>query len=203
MTGKQLVTGPSIEPVSLNEMKAHLRVFGSEEDGLLAGYILSARRHIEIETGRALISQRWRATFDGGWPVAFDGVGFRTRVVLPVAPLLAIQSVQYIDSAGATQTLSSGLYRVARVADRRQRGFIEPAHGASWPAVQSVAEAVSVTFDAGYGTGPGDVEGEITQAILLLAAHWYENREAVVIGTTVSEMPLAVERLISRYRLDI
>lgn len=37
---------------------------------------------------------------------------------------------------------------------------------------------------------------DIEQAILLLVGHWYANREAVVIGTSASDIPLAVDRLL-------
>lgn len=37
---------------------------------------------------------------------------------------------------------------------------------------------------------------DVQQAVLLLVGHWYANREAVVIGTITSEVPLAVDRLL-------
>lgn len=37
---------------------------------------------------------------------------------------------------------------------------------------------------------------DIEQAVLLLVGHWYANREAVVVGSITSAMPLAVERLL-------
>ena len=203
MPGNVLVQGPTIEVIPLAEARAHLRVTSTDDDATLAGIVLSARQYVEVETSRALIIQRWRTTFDGGWPVAYDGCGYRTRIVLPRAPLSAVVSVQYVDENGATQTLATADYVVARVADPRQRGYIEPAFGVSWPAVRSQPEAVLVTYDAGYGTQPGTVPGDLRSAILLLAGHWFENRESVVVGTAASEVPLTIERLLSRYRVEI
>ena len=37
---------------------------------------------------------------------------------------------------------------------------------------------------------------DVEQAVLLLVGHWYANREAVVVGTISSAVPLAVERLL-------
>lgn len=53
--------------------------------------------------------------------------------------------------------------------------------------------------------GPGDenalvLDDDITTAMLLLIAHWYENREAVVVGDTASSLPMAVDALITPYR---
>ena len=44
------------------------------------------------------------------------------------------------------------------------------------------------------------LDDDITAAMLLLIGHWYANRESVVLGTITSELPMAVESLISPYR---
>lgn len=44
------------------------------------------------------------------------------------------------------------------------------------------------------------LDDSITTAMLLLIGHWYESREAAVIGTISSELPLAVDALITPYR---
>lgn len=44
------------------------------------------------------------------------------------------------------------------------------------------------------------LDDDITTAMLLLIGHWYANRESVVVGTITSEMPMAVDSLISPYR---
>lgn len=47
-------------------------------------------------------------------------------------------------------------------------------------------------------TGPEQMgfTPDVEQAVLLLVGHWYANREAVVIGTISSAVPLAVDRLL-------
>lgn len=44
------------------------------------------------------------------------------------------------------------------------------------------------------------LDDDLTTAMLLLIGHWFENREAVVIGSTPAELPMAVEALIAPYR---
>lgn len=44
------------------------------------------------------------------------------------------------------------------------------------------------------------LDDDITTAMLLLIGHWFENRESVVVGTITSELPMAVQALISPYR---
>ena len=44
------------------------------------------------------------------------------------------------------------------------------------------------------------LDDDITTAMLLMIGHWFENRESVVVGTTTSELPMAVDALICPYR---
>ncbi len=61
-----LITGPALEPVSLADVKAHLRVDTDDEDALLIAAIVSARVHVEAVTRRVLIEQSWRVYLDAG-----------------------------------------------------------------------------------------------------------------------------------------
>jgi hypothetical protein len=40
----------------------------------------------------------------------------------------------------------------------------------------------------------------VTQAMLLLIGHWYENRTAVVVGQSVAAIPFAVKALLQPYK---
>ena len=92
-----LITGPAVEPVSLADAKAHLRVDSTDEDALLTAAIVSARVHVESATRRALIEQAWRIYLDA-WP--------RKRIVrVPVAPLISVDAVTVYDSAGDPQVV--------------------------------------------------------------------------------------------------
>lgn len=194
--GKALVTGPTLDPVSLAETKAHCRVSISDDDGLLAGYLVAARQHVETYLRRVLITQTWDVSFDYGWP---SMTWKRERIELPFSPVQSVTSVTYIDSAGATQTLPPDQYKVART--DTGEWVIVPAYGASWPTVRREMEAVTVRFVCGYGSNPSDIPEPIRQAILLLVGHWYENREAVNVGNIVSELPFAVDALLFPFRV--
>src|SRR5262245_56901775 len=58
---------PEVEPVTLGEVKEHLRITHTSEDELLSGIIRAARDEVERATGTALISQAWRLVLDR-WP---------------------------------------------------------------------------------------------------------------------------------------
>ena len=55
---------PALEPVTLAEAKAHMRLGHDSEDALIAGLIRAARDEVERTTGTALIDQDWRLALD-------------------------------------------------------------------------------------------------------------------------------------------
>jgi uncharacterized phiE125 gp8 family phage protein len=68
------------------------------------------------------------------------------------------------------------------------------------PVSPLAANGIEIDFVAGYGDAPSDVPQPIRQALLLLVAHWYENREPVEIGATATVIPGSVSSLLSLYR---
>ena len=92
-----LLTGPAVEPLSLDDAKAYLRVATSDDDDVITALIASARLHVEAQTRRALITQSWRIVRDA-WPA--DGI---IRIV-PV-PLQAIAAARVYDVDGNAQEI--------------------------------------------------------------------------------------------------
>lgn len=181
---------PTQEPVTLVDMKAHLRVDGNEEDDLLRGYVVAARRLAETITKRRFITQTIRVDLDG-FP---DG-----EIVIHESPLQSVSSITYTDTSGNSQTLSSSLYQVNA---RTEPGRIAPAYQQIWPSTRcDDYNAVTVTAVVGYGATPDTVPQGIRLAIKLLAANFYENREPVAVGTVVNEIPLALEPLLWQHRV--
>ena len=193
--GLSTVTPPATEPVTVVEAKSHCRIDVSEDDGLIAGYIVAAREWVENATHLRLVTQTLDMTIDDDWPCVLARGYYRQRIEFPVKPVASVTSVTYVDENGATQTLNSSQYVV------RTDGavaFIEPAYNVTWPNVRRQSSAITVRFVAGQADSA--VPNTLTQAIRLLTAHQHEQRQPVVVGTSVSELPLAIEALISSHR---
>lgn len=158
--GLSLVTGPTTEPVTLAEVKAHLRVDIPDDDGLIAGYVLAARRYAEGYTRRAFMTQTWDYTIDRAWPYTNDGCYLVRRITLPLPPLQSVSSITYVDINGDTQTLASDQY-VVKTDDTS--GIIEQAYNVAWPEIRWQSSAVTVRFIAGWT----DIPDEIRTAIML------------------------------------
>lgn len=181
---------PFEDVVTVAELKEHCRIDTTEEDAYLEALIQAAREYCEDWTARAFQTQVWVAKYRG-FPCE--------EILLPRPPLSAVQSIQYVDTAGATQTLSTDVYTVDANA---LPGRVLLVYGQSWPATRAQENAVTITFTAGYGDNADAVPATLRQAVKILAAQWYERREAVEVGAvTVSVLPFTVESLLSMHRM--
>lgn len=179
---------PTDTPIDVALLKEHLRISSSDQANVLPIYLDAAVAWVETYTGRPLMRATWRAT----------GPGFYARLWLPyAAPLGAVTGVTYYDTANAQQTLASSVYTVP--ADEEPASLLL-ASGQSWPSVYDREDAVSVTYTVGV-TDAATVPAALRQAVLLLAGHFYENREAVLVSAISKEMEFAVTALCAPYRL--
>lgn len=174
----------------VDRFKAHLRLgtgFGDDglQDSILLGFLRAAIAAIEARTGKVLIRREFN------WEVA--SWRERTGQVLPVAPVLAIASVVTTD-AGGTETVVP-LERV-RLEPDSQRPRLRPV-GTLLPPVPMGGKVV-IRMVAGMAEDWGDLPADLGQAVLLLAAHYYEYRHETALSAGC--MPFGVSSLIQRYR---
>src|SRR5690606_35870760 len=163
------LSGPIVEPISLAEAKAHLRVDTSAEDTLIQSLIMASRLHIEAALDLALITQSWRIRRDA-WPTS-------RALMLPLRPVQSLISVNAYgddESADAIDSDSFILDGYANPARLVWRGV-----GTAPKASLAAANGIEIDIVAGFGDEPSDVPQSIRHALLLLVAHWYENREPV------------------------
>lgn len=185
------VTTPGESPVSVAEMKSHLRVEGADEDSYLTALLAAGTRAIDGPDGSgvAMMPQSWTLTLD-----AFPAGGLRSRegaIRLPGWPVTAITSVTYDPAGGgAAVTMDASGYRLANGGDP---AFVEPV--ASWPSTDARLGAVRVLYTLGHESAAA-VDGGLKQALRLLVAHWHANREAVGPGG-MAALPLGFQMLMS------
>ena len=185
-------SGPALEPVTLTEIKKHLRVDILDDDDLIGWRIQQAREHAETFTNRQFINATYTLKLDslpGG------------TIVLPRPPLSSVTSITYLDVDGASQTLAATLYDVDT---DTEPGLVTRGFNDTWPLTQDIHHAVTVTFVAGYGAATTNVPEAIRGAIMLLVGHWYDNRNAVVIsiGGNVVQVPVGYKDLLWGYRIE-
>ena len=184
-----LITPPALEPVGLADAKAHLRLDSNDDDALITAALAAARVHVEAATRRCLIEQGWRVYLDR-WP--------RKRIVaLSPAPLLAVDAVTVYDANGDPTTVDPDDYEVDTIAVPGRLML----SGAAPVTVGRAMNGIEIDVTAGYGPSGVDVPAPLRQAIMMLAAHWYEHRGAVGHDLAGSVPPLGFDALVAPYRI--
>lgn len=184
-----LLTAPAVEPVTLAQAKAYLRVEHSDDDSVIAALIAGARVHVEAQTRRALITQTWRLLRDC-WPA--DG----RFPVVPV-PLRAVVAARVYDANGTAHAIDLQAFSIDKAAAPALIALAEW----SLPAPGRPVAGIEIDVEVGYGDAPADVPAALCQAIKLLVAHWYENRGLIAVGHNVAVLPATIAAMIAPYRV--
>jgi len=209
-----LVTGPTVWPVSANELGAHLRL--NQADGAYpeADYLLNlvkgATEFAEAETGLAMLEQTWAHYLDEV-PIRSDGLGWWDGVregamnqehprfiELPKSPLISITSIKSFDEADVESTFGTANYYVD-VASRPGRVALRD--GSVWPTNVRSVNGLVITYKAGFGTTADKVPFQLRQAIKVIAAHWYENREAMTMDMSAANVPGSAWDILGKYKV--
>jgi uncharacterized phiE125 gp8 family phage protein len=183
-----LKTGPATTAISLAEAKAFLRVDSDydDDDAYITSLIGVATNVVEQFTRRRLITQTYNIYYDE-FPPYMD---------LQVGNVASVTHVKYYDTDNTLQTLDTSEYDVDI---RVKPGRIYQAEDGNFPNTYERANSVEVEFIV--GSAASDVEDAIKQAMYIVIGRYYENRQDVVMGTQVNELPLMVEHLLTPYRL--
>jgi len=186
----KLITGPTIEPVTLDDAKNHLRIDTTDEHTYIMDLVASARRLIELHSGRRFITQTWE--------LALDKFPSGNAIALPYPPLQSVTSVTYYDTDDSDATFSSDDYYVDTYAEP---GALALNYGESWPnTTLRPTNGIIVKYIVGYGDAETDVPEMYKQAIKILAAELYERREATDFRQFY-ELPWSVRQLIGYERI--
>lgn len=170
--GYKVTTQPTIEPITLAEAKNYLQIDDfTDDDALINDLIKAARVDTEKFLNVGLIEQTVKQYYNDWENNAVYGSSLR----LSLSPVLSIESIQYVDTDGATQTLASTEYQTDLV---NLPCHIYAGYNKTLPTVRTqTVNAVTVTYKVGYGTTAADVPRNIKNAMYLMIRDWYDNRE--------------------------
>jgi uncharacterized phiE125 gp8 family phage protein len=196
------VVEPPTPIVTLEDARRHLAELPEEDEAYVEGLILAATTWIDGPTGwlgRALGIQTLEYAMED---FHSDADGY---IHLPFSPVLELVSIRVRVGADSFDMIPPAEYEI-------DAGGVYPLSGA-WPFVSGRNQRVIIRYRVGCaktsGTPAADmpaawvanVPEPIRFAILLLVAHWYRNREAVVIGQSAVNLPFAVDALLQPYRI--
>jgi uncharacterized phiE125 gp8 family phage protein len=155
-----LLDGPAVEPVSLAEAKAYLRVEHDDDDDTIAALIAGARVHVEAQTRRALITQTWRITRDA-WPAS-------GRIAVIPAPLRQLVAARVTKTDGSTLAIDTDAF----AADRASAPAVLAFDRGALPSPGRVVGGIELDVEVGYGDAPaeacatGQVQPSVVQQVI-------------------------------------
>jgi uncharacterized phiE125 gp8 family phage protein len=171
----------------LDAFGAHLRLAhgfldDGSEDPILTTCLRNAMALVERQTGQALIRRAFELKAS-----RWDRAGHLT---LPVGPVGAIESFRLVSGAAAIE-VAPGAWELS-LAVSRQR--LTGAGGGPLPGIP-MGYWAELTFAAGHAAGWSDIPGDLQQAVLVTAAHFYEFR-----GGTGRALPAEAAEILERHR---
>ena len=179
------VTSPAASPITLAEAKAQMRVEHDDDDAIIQRLIDAAVAFVDVQNvlGKAMITQTW-AQWMG--PT-------QSTVRLMLGPVQSVTAIKYYDIDGALQTATLTDFNIFGTPTKTT---VSPKNGFSWPVAQQREDAIKIEYVIGYGDAASDVPQTIRQALMMLVAQWYENRENELIGTISKTIPFGFSDLI-------
>jgi hypothetical protein len=201
----EVLVPPTVEPVTLSEMKVYLRVDFSDEDSLIQQFITDARRYGEEVTRRSLAPQTLRATVEptrmpegrlSGPVVGGDEDIFRLNervtsipfglygpvFALPQAPAQAVTTVEYqLTPFDVPQWQTLAAQDGAGNPNYTLYTEYDPTRLVLMPML--IASTFRITYTAGYAACPTS----ITNAIKSLVSFWYDNRQGEEIPDSITQ----------------
>ena len=179
------LTPPAAEPITLAEVKAHLRLDTADEDTLLAALMRAAREHLEGQTGLALIARTFRLYLDD-WP--------DSRVIqIARGPVQTIETVTVYDATGTPVDVDAAGYLLDGTA--RPARLVLPAR----PVPERAINGIEVDFTAGFGESGAEVPDTLKRALLLHVAAMFELRGVLAPDEQPGVEPQGYARLIAPY----
>jgi uncharacterized phiE125 gp8 family phage protein len=152
------------EPITLTELKAHLRVDHTDEDTLITSLITAARNIAEDYCERSFITQTWKL-YMNDWPTE----GIR----LPRGKVISVTTVKYSATTALDTTVSSSDYHTSLETDEAEIRSID-----GWDATETdIPNSIEITYVAGYGAA-STVPQAIKSAVLMIASDLYEYRKS-------------------------
>ena len=156
----QRTSGPTTLPLPLADLKRRLNlpVDYDHHDSKLTDLLSAATEQFESDTDRICMEQTFAMQFAR---FANDWIDLKKR------PIARVDSITYIDAAGAVQTISADVYRLSQA--RRQ---VLLNLNQDWPTPADMQDAITVTYAAGV-PDPKQVPALYVQAITMLVGNWF------------------------------
>ncbi len=184
-----LTTPPPIEPLSLAQAKEHLKVESNADDNLINRLIATARQQVEKQIDKVLIDQTWSIYLDD-WPG-------NSEIRLPVGPVTQVNELRTYSDDDIASPIDPAHFFTDLVS-APQRLVLRGSR--IWQKPGRVAGGIEIEVIAGYGPDGASVPAPLRTAMLVLIAHWHENRQPDCSGSPVGSIASTLQNLLGPYK---
>ena len=179
------VTTPGVPALTLDEVKAHLRITNNASDAYLTQLILVAQNLAEEYTGRYFTTTivegqaddpgTLQAWWDGVIQASGNALSASPRIIeIPRPPLVSVQTFEYVGLDGVAYLVPATSY-IVDISSPDRIGRLALKYFATTPTSPQEILALKLAYAAGYGA-PADVPPMIKQGLLMLVSFLYDNR---------------------------
>lgn len=174
------------EPISVEELRQHLRIEHNDEDSYLSMLISSARALAENCIDGIIADRGYSLTLDS----------FSSSIELPLRPVdPASIVIAYTDASGNAATVSDYNYSSDLFST-----VIYPAYNESWPVTEDGSDKVTITFTAGLLGAEGVMPADVKHALLMIAGTLYDQREDHTAQIKLHTVPTSSQMLLDGYK---
>lgn len=188
MNNLTLITAPTAQPISLEEVKEHLRIVVTDtaNDNYLSDVQDSAVDQFQSDAEYQVMQATYKLTL-ACFPDEY--------IDIPIIPKVTITEFLYYTDQSNTSTLTEGTDFYKVLTDRYCRLY----PFSSWPSLGDRMDAIQITFTVGHATQSA-IPARVLQGLKFLIGHFNENRQSVVAGPNVQEIPESYHSIVGKLK---
>jgi uncharacterized phiE125 gp8 family phage protein len=199
---------PAVEPITLDQAKAHLRLRTADQDARVTAAIAAARDAVERITERALLTQTWARRLDAEELRAYDrwhGSGVLDAAIeLPRPPVQAILGVTFAAPGVAPVAVDAAAYELDADSEPGRLVWAAGAYGTAYGAFAGRPAALRIVTRNGYGDAAAAVPAGLVQCVYQIMATYFLHREEGIVlpaAQALEQTPATVREILEAYRL--
>lgn len=183
----QIATPNTTQVVSTADLKEHLRITFSNDDNYISTLAIAAQETVEKFCNIFLLDTELNQY---GFTISDVEILFKSPILSTNTPVLSVnQSASWVAQTGVefiTKAKPPRMYLNNTSIDTPDT---------------NITQKYKVNYRVGYDS-VNDIPAALIQAIKIIVADMYENRQSVIVGKTVSEIPKTAEYLMQNYKIQ-
>ena len=174
--------------VSLDDAKEHLRVLHNDDDTYITSLIYASQLTAEYYSNIDFTSDNWLFTCDT----------WEQTLSIPYQKVFKITSLKYYDDNGALQGLTANTDFYSDAGSLPAR--ITLTDGTTYPSLRNGTGNILIHFQTDILDYRMDAHAK--QAVMIMIADMYENRQSVVVGRIASSIPKTSQYLLDTIKIQ-